>query len=36
MSSNRIFIEHLIRLLKIFRVASQRFRLRIDTSEQIF
>ena len=35
LSSNRIFIEHLIRLLKIFRIASQRFRLRIDTYEQI-
>jgi hypothetical protein len=28
LSSNRIFIEHLIRLLKIFRIASQRFRLK--------
>ncbi|WP_244329171.1 transposase family protein [Tolypothrix sp. PCC 7910] len=27
LSINRIFIEHLIRLLKIFRVASQKFRL---------
>jgi hypothetical protein len=35
LSSNRIFIEHLIRLLKIFRIASQRFRLKIDTYEQI-
>lgn len=35
LSSNRIFIEHLIRLLKIFRIASQRFRLRINTYEQI-
>lgn len=35
LSSNRIFIEHLIRLLKIFRVASQRFRLKLDTYEQI-
>lgn len=33
--SNRIFIEHLIRLLKIFRVASQRFRLKLDIYEQI-
>ncbi len=34
-SSYRIFIEHLIRLLKIFRVASQRFRLKLDTYKQI-
>lgn len=27
MASSRIFVEHLIRLLKIFRVASERFRL---------
>jgi hypothetical protein len=35
LSSNRIFIEHLIRLLKIFRIASQRFRLNLETYEQI-
>jgi hypothetical protein len=35
LSSNRIFIEHLIRLLKIFRIASQRFRLNFETYEQI-
>ncbi len=35
LSSNRIFIENLIRLLKIFRIASQRFRLKIHTYEQI-
>ena len=35
LSSNRIFIEHLIRLLKIFRIASQKFRLKADTYEQI-
>ncbi len=35
LSSNRIFIEHLIRLLKIFRIVSQRFRLKLDTYEQI-
>jgi hypothetical protein len=35
LSSNRIFIEHLIRLLKIFRIASHRFRLKLDTYEQI-
>ena len=35
LSSNRIFIEHLILLLKIFRIARERFRLKIDTYEQI-
>lgn len=35
LSSNRIFIEHLIRLLKIFRIAAQRFRLNLKTYEQI-
>ncbi|MBE9003302.1 transposase family protein [Nostoc sp. LEGE 12447] len=35
LSSNRIFIEHLIRLLKIFRIYSQRFRLNLETYEQI-
>lgn len=35
LSSNRIFIEHLIRPLKIFRIASQKFRLKLDTYEQI-
>lgn len=35
LSNNRIFIEHLIRLLKIFRIASQRFRLNLETYEQI-
>ncbi len=35
LSSKRIFIEHLIRLLKIFRIVSQRFRLKLDTYEQI-
>lgn len=34
-SSNRIFVEHLIRLLKIFRIASVRFRLRSNIYEQI-
>lgn len=34
-SSNRIFIEHLIRLLKIFQVASQRFRLKSDVYNDI-
>jgi hypothetical protein len=27
-SSKRVFVEHLIRLVKIFRIAEQRFRLR--------
>lgn len=27
-SANRIYVEHMIRLLKIFRVAQERFRLR--------
>lgn len=35
LSSNRIFIEHLIRLLKIFCITSQIFCLRMDTYEQI-
>ena len=29
-SSKRIFVEHLIRLVKIFRIAEQRFRLRFN------
>ncbi|OKH54401.1 transposase [Scytonema sp. HK-05] len=35
MASERIFVEHLIRLLKIFRVASERFRLNPSKYEQI-
>ena len=35
MASERIFVEHLIRLLKIFRVASERFRLNSCKYEQI-
>lgn len=35
MASDRIFVEHLIRLLKIFRVASERFRLKPSKYEQI-
>lgn len=35
MASNRIFVEHLIRVLKIFRVASERFRLNPSKYEQI-
>ncbi|MDZ4876743.1 MAG: hypothetical protein CLLPBCKN_006178 [Chroococcidiopsis cubana SAG 39.79] len=34
-SGERIFVEHIIRLLKIFRIASERFRLRCDTYEQV-
>ena len=34
-SSQRIFIEHVIQLLKIFRVAKERFRLHPDTYEQV-
>ncbi len=30
-SSHRIFVEHLIRLVKIFRIATERFRLHPDT-----
>ncbi|MEG4459117.1 hypothetical protein [Microcoleus sp. N9_A1] len=35
MAADRIFFEHLIRLLKIFRVASERFRLNPSKYEQI-
>ena len=35
MASNRIFVEHLIRVLKVFRVASERFRLNQGKYEQI-
>lgn len=34
-SSNRIFVEHIIRVIKIFRVASERFRLHPNTYEQV-
>ena len=34
-SSSRIIIEHLIRLVKIFQVAAQRFRLRPQTYKQV-
>ncbi|WP_317111743.1 transposase family protein [Chroococcidiopsis sp. SAG 2025] len=33
-SSGRILIEHLIRLVKVFQVAAQRFRLRSQTYQQ--
>lgn len=34
-SSNRVFVEHIIRVIKIFRVASERFRLHPNTYEQV-
>ncbi len=34
-STRRIFVEHLIRLVRIFRVAKERFRLHPDTYEQV-
>ncbi|MEP0892003.1 transposase family protein [Leptolyngbya sp. PL-A3] len=34
-STRRIFVEHVIRLLRIFRVAKERFRLHSDTYEQV-
>lgn len=34
-SGQRIFVEHVIRLVKIFRVATERFRLHHDTYEQV-
>jgi len=35
LSGSRIFVEHLIRLVKIFRIASVRFQLHCDTYEQV-
>lgn len=35
LSSKRIFIEHLIRVIKIFQIASQRFRLNTDVYNEI-
>lgn len=35
LASERIFVEHLIRVIKIFRVASERFRLNPIKYEQI-
>ena len=35
LASERIFVEHLIRLVKIFRVAQERFRLNSSKYEQI-
>ena len=34
-SSERIYVEHVIRLLKIFRIAKERFRMKGDKYEQI-
>jgi hypothetical protein len=34
-STRRIFVEHVIRLLRIFRVTKERFRLHPSTYEQI-
>jgi hypothetical protein len=34
-STRRIFVEHMIRLVRIFRVAKERFRLHSDTYEQV-
>ncbi|MGD1874119.1 MAG: transposase family protein [Mastigocoleus sp.] len=35
LSSKRIFVEHLIRIVKIFHIASQRFRLNSNVYEEI-
>ncbi len=35
LASERIFVEHLIRLVKIFRIASERFRLDPQKYEQV-
>ncbi len=35
LASSRIFVEHLIRLVKIFRVAQERFRLNSHKYEQV-
>ena len=35
LASQRIFVEHLIRMVKIFRVASERFRLNTKKYEKI-
>lgn len=34
-SAKRVYVEHVIRVLKIFRVAQERFRLRKETYEQV-
>jgi hypothetical protein len=35
LSSHRIFVEHVIKLIKVFRIAQQRFPLNSRTYEQI-
>ncbi|MBA4451038.1 hypothetical protein FHK94_16960, partial [Cylindrospermopsis raciborskii CS-506_D] len=35
LASERIFVEHLIRVVKIFRVAQERFRLNSSKYEQV-
>ena len=35
MAPDRIFIEHVIRILKIFRIAAERFRLKPGKYQQI-
>jgi len=35
LSARRIVVEHVIRLVKIFRAAQERFRLRPETYEQV-
>ena len=35
LSSTRIFVEHTIRLVKLFRVAQERFRLNRETYKQV-
>lgn len=35
LSSKRIFVEHLIRVVKIFQIASQRFRLNANVYNEI-
>lgn len=34
-ASKRIFVEHIIRLVKIFRIAGERFRLKIESYQRI-
>ncbi len=34
-SASRIFVEHVIRLIKLFRVAQERFRLKRETYDQV-
>ena len=35
LSKDRIFVEHIIRLIKIFRIAQERFRLNSEKYEEI-